>query len=143
MNYNNHLDSNTFDEDDDEALIDVALGQKLAIYAIILTFACGSVTRDPRMIDLAVFLGLFVHVMSLIGIWKMTGYGLPTFVRGLLMLPSLVVLSAATLNIFQNPMTMIGGALLMLIILIGLSIRATMVLRQAGYEVGLFGVKYE
>ena len=124
MSQYNQLDANPLD-DHDEQLLDVALGQKLAIYSILLTFLFGGLTRDPHLVEFAIFMGLFVHMLSLIGIWKMTGYGLPMFVRVLLMLPSVVVISSASLNVFQNPITVLGGALLMLIILIGLSIRST------------------
>ena len=96
----------------------VASGQKLVIYSIILNFLTIAMKHSP---GLALALSLVALVMALIGISRICGgLGYTTGTKVLLIIGCFV-------------------PLVNLVILVVLSMKATSRLREAGYKVGLLG----
>jgi hypothetical protein len=96
----------------------VASGQKLVIYSIILNFLTIAVQRSG---GLALALSLVALVMALIGIARLcSGLGYTTGTKVLLIIGCFI-------------------PLVNLVILVALSMKATSRLREAGYKVGLLG----
>jgi hypothetical protein len=129
-------------EDNTKNLMLIASGQKLAIYSIILNFVVSAYGKGHETSDSAVFLGIFVSVLSVIGIWKMAkGQQLPVIIQVFLLTPCFVAVLSSIIPLFSSSVMLFLPMLLAVIILITLSIRSTSILRNAGYEVGFGGVK--
>ncbi|MFL6617860.1 MAG: hypothetical protein ACJ8MH_04630 [Povalibacter sp.] len=109
---------------DDEKLSLAAGGQKIAIYCILLTFILNAGLRSqsvPAIVALALTLALGIY--SLVGIVRIcSGLDKSQSMKILFMIFAFVPLA----NIIS---------------LIYLSVRTTKLLRAAGFEVGLMGVK--
>lgn len=104
-----------------ETLDDVASGQKLVIYAILLYFvaALARLALGP----LVAVVAIACMVMSWVGMYRLTrGLGYPMWWRIVLMVLMLV-------------------PLLGLLVLVVLSSKATARLKDAGYSVGLMGAR--
>ena len=103
---------------------DIASGQKIVIYAIVANFLVSVSQRStPELGVTLVILSLLVSAAGVYGAYRLcTGLdysiGIKALVIILLFIP-----------------------FISLITLIFLSVKGTKVLRQAGYEVGFFGVK--
>ncbi len=105
----------------DDLLDDVASGQKLAIYAILLYFAAAGLQMVIG--PLAYLLVLACLGMSWVGIYRISrGLGHAPWWRIVLLLLMLIPL--------------VG-----LLVLVSLNARATSKLREAGYTVGLLGAR--
>lgn len=103
---------------DNADLQQIASGQKLVIYSIILNFATIALRSSG---GLALGLSLVALVMSLVGIVRLCGgFGHSTGTKVLLVIGCFV-------------------PLVNLVILVVLSMKATGRLREAGYKVGLLG----
>jgi len=97
----------------------IASGQKLIIYSIILNFVTIALQRSSGGLALAA--SLVAIVMSFIGILRLCGgFGYSTGAKVLLVIGSFI-------------------PLVNLVILVVLSMKATGRLREAGYKVGLLG----
>ena len=99
----------------------VAAGQKLIIYSILLYL----ITIGLQMVigDIAGLLAIVVIIMSLIGVFRLAsglGYSIGAKI-GLVVLLLLPIIGLITLLVLNS--------------------RATKVLKEAGYKVGLFGAK--
>lgn len=105
-------------------LEDIASGQKIVIYTILANFLVSASQRS------APELGVTVTIVSLI-VTAAAIYGAYRLCTGLDYSTSIKILVAVLLFI----------PLINLVTLIFLSVKGTKVLRSAGYEVGLFGVK--
>jgi hypothetical protein len=105
----------------DHRLDDVAYGQKKIIYAILLYFGAAFSAQ---------FIGVFVLFALLICI-GMSWTGIYQITRGLEY--------AMWLRVFLLLLMLIP--LVGLLVLLGLSSRATTTLKEAGYEVGLMGAR--
>lgn len=109
---------------DDEKLSLVARGQKIAIYSILLTFCLNALLRtQPVHPIVALLLTFSVGVYSLVGIVRICS-GLETSQGSKITFMVLAFLPLASL-----------------VSLIYLSMRATKLLRSAGWRVGLLGAK--
>jgi hypothetical protein len=110
----------------DNALIDpikTGIGQKLAALAVFIYFIAASLAQHWDEFHLSVYLAIWGMVMAIMAVWLVgKGLGFPLWGRLLALLCLFVP--------FANMM-----------ILISLSVRATSVLRAAGYDVGLFGAR--
>jgi len=104
-----------------ETITKVASGQKLIIYAILVNFL--TVGLCALIGDIGGLLGIVVIVMSLVGMFRLaSGLGYSTGKKIMFVILLLVPL--------------IG-----LITLLVLNSRATKVLREGGYKVGLLGAR--
>jgi hypothetical protein len=112
------------DQESDERLSLAARGQKAVIYSILLNFILTAAERSHALPNWVVYV-LFV----LIGIYSMSGM--------------LKICSGiqATQNKKIVFMTLVYFPLVNLIVFVFLSRRATRLLRDAGWEVGLFGAR--
>lgn len=96
----------------------IASGQKLIIYSILLNFAGIALQHSPLLLLLA---SLAAIVMSIVGIVRLCGgFGHSTATKVLLVIGCFI-------------------PLVNLVILVTLSMKATGRLREAGYKVGLLG----
>ena len=103
---------------DSADLQQIASGQKLIIYSIILNFLTMAARNSS---GLALVLSLVAVVMAIVGIVRLCGgFGHSTGTKVLLVIGCLV-------------------PLVNLVILVVLSVKATSRLREAGYKVGLLG----
>jgi len=103
---------------DSADLEQIASGQKLVIYSIILNFVTVAARNSP---GLALALSLVALVMAIIGILRLCGgFGHSTGTKVLLVIGCFV-------------------PLVNLVMLVVLSMKATGRLREAGYKVGLLG----
>ncbi len=100
-----------------------AIGQKLVILSFLLNMLTLWAWQSHSQIDLARFLLIWSLVMSCMGVW-MVGRGLQFPIWGRIV---------ALVCLFIPPAN--------LVILLSLSIRTTSALRDAGYDVGLFGAR--
>lgn len=104
---------------DSAELEQIASGQKLVIYSIILNFATIALRHSSGGLALAI--SIVALVMSLIGILRLCGgFGHSTGTKVLLIIGCFI-------------------PLVNLVILVVLSMKATNRLRDAGYKVGLLG----
>jgi hypothetical protein len=105
-----------------QSLDQVASGQKLIIYSILLSFV--SMAANTALPPAVVFaLVLITAVMSIVGAVRLcNGMGFSTLNKVLLIIALLLPIVS-------------------LFVLVGLSIRATSRLKEAGYKVGLLGAK--
>jgi hypothetical protein len=100
------------------ALQQLASGQKLVIYSIILNFVTYAARHSG---GLALALSLVALVMAIMGILRLcNGFGYGTGTKVLLVIGCFL-------------------PLINLVILVALSVKATGQLREAGYKVGLLG----
>lgn len=117
--------SDTFEAQYDEPDLDplnAGRGQRLVIISIVLNFLSGALVKTDYF-DLAIFLGLWAAVMAIMGVLQLgKALNFAVYKRVLF----LVALFLPLINI---------------VVLIYLSVRATTILRDAGYEVGLFGMR--
>lgn len=118
--------SDHFEAQYDEPNLDplnAGYGQRLLIIAIVLNFSTASLIKSNH-IDLAIFLSLWATIMSIMGVLQLgKALDFAVYKRALFV----VALFLPIINI---------------IALIYLSVRATTILRDAGYEVGLFGMRH-
>ena len=100
-----------------------AIGQKLVILSFLLNMVTIWAWQTHQQLELAQFLLIWSVVMSFMGVW-MVGRGLQFPMWGRIV--ALVCLLIPPAN---------------LVILLSLSVRTTNALRDAGYDVGLFGAR--
>ncbi|WP_201549965.1 hypothetical protein [Psychrobacter fjordensis] len=103
---------------------DIASGQKIVIYSIVANFLVGVSQRStPELGVIVIVFSLLVTAAAIYGAYRLcTGLDYSVGIKVLVV----VLLFVPFIN---------------LITLIVLSVKGTKVLRQAGYEVGFFGVK--
>lgn len=104
---------------DGESLKQIATGQKLVIYAVLLNFA--TLAADVALPGLGILLGLAAFILSVIGIFRL----------GATVTNSVVIKVILVLCMILP--------LVNLIVLLSLNSRATSKLREGGYRVGLMG----
>lgn len=100
-----------------------AIGQKLVILSFLLNMLTFLAWQTNQQLEVATFLLIWSVVMSCMGVW-MVGRGLQFPIWGRIV---------ALICLFIPPAN--------LVILLSLSIRTTSALRDAGYDVGLFGAR--